>query len=55
MVIFKVKIGCELNVKWDEVFEKDEDFEILFKSRKNFEKSFLYILKLKKNKELKLL
>ena len=51
MVIFKVMIGTYYNVKWDEVFEKDSEFEIVFKSRKNFDKSYLYILKLNKNKE----
>ena len=47
-------IGCEYNVKWNEVFENDPDFEIIFKSRKNYGKTYLYILKLNKKDNFKL-
>ena len=45
---FLIKKGYENNIKWDEVFEKDEDLEIVFKSRKNLGRNYLYIFKLHK-------
>jgi hypothetical protein len=53
MVLIKVILGCNYSIKWDDVFEKDPDFDVVFKSRKNFERSYLYILKLNKSKEIR--
>lgn len=53
MVLIKVILGCKYSEKWDEVFEKDPEFDIVFKSRKNFDRTYLYILKLNKFKQNK--
>jgi hypothetical protein len=52
MVLIKVILGCNYTIKWDDIFEKDPEFEIVFKSRKNFDRTYLYILKLNKSQEI---
>jgi hypothetical protein len=52
MVLIKVILGCNYTIKWDDVLEKDPDFQVVFKSKKNFDRTYLYILKLNKSKEI---
>jgi len=53
MVLIKVILGCNYTEKWDEVFEKDPEFDVVFKSRKNLDRTYLYILKLNKTQEIR--
>jgi hypothetical protein len=39
-----------LTINWANLIENDKDWEILFKQRKNYGKTYIYILKYKKNK-----
>ncbi len=43
--------GQDLTINWSELIEKDKDWEILHKERKNYGKTYIYILKLKKKKQ----
>jgi ubiquinone/menaquinone biosynthesis C-methylase UbiE len=44
-----MKFGQNLAINWKEIFEADKDFEILFKDRKNYGRTYIYVLKLHKN------
>ena len=45
-----MKHGNDYTINWDEVFLKDKDFKVLYNSRKNYGKTYIYILELHKNK-----
>jgi SAM-dependent methyltransferase len=45
-----MKFGMDLTTNWSEVIENDKDWEILYKERKNYGKTYIYILRHKKNR-----
>ena len=46
-----MKYGMDLTTNWSDILENDKDWEILYKERKNYGKTYIYILKHNKNKE----
>jgi ubiquinone/menaquinone biosynthesis C-methylase UbiE len=44
-----MKQGQDLTINWDELFENDKNFEIMYKNRKNYGRTYIYIIKLHKN------
>jgi ubiquinone/menaquinone biosynthesis C-methylase UbiE len=46
-----MKYGQDLTINWSELIDNDKDWEVLFKQRKNYGKTYLYILKNKKISE----
>jgi SAM-dependent methyltransferase len=44
-----MKWGMDLTNNWAELVETDTDYEILFKERKNYGRTYIYILKLKES------
>ena len=49
-----MKFGMNLTNNWSDLIENDKDWEILYKQRKNYGRTYLYVLKLNKNKNNKL-
>lgn len=45
-----IKYAQDLTIDWSQLIENDEDWEILFKARKNYGKTFIYVLKYNKSK-----
>ena len=44
-----MKQAQDLTINWQDVIENDKDWEILYKERKNYGRTYLYILRLNKN------
>ncbi len=44
-----MKFGQDLTVNWKEVIENDSEWEVLFKDRKTYGKTYIYVLKLHKS------
>ena len=42
--------GQDLTINWADLVENDKDYEILYKERKNYGKTYIYILKLNKKR-----
>lgn len=47
-----MKLGQDLSTNWTNLIENDKDWEILYKKRKNYGRTYIYILKLKKNNNI---
>jgi len=39
-------LGYDLSNNWEEIFEKDKDFEIVYKNRKHSGRTYVMVLKL---------
>ncbi len=52
---FFMRRGQDVTQNWSNYFEKDDDWEILYKNRKNYGRTYIYIIKLKskKNEDIK--
>lgn len=44
-----LKYGVDYNTDWDKFFALNEDLEVLYKQRKNYGKTYLYVFRLNKN------
>jgi ubiquinone/menaquinone biosynthesis C-methylase UbiE len=49
-----MKQGQDLTINWSEFIEQDKDWEILYKERKNYGRTYIYVLKLHKNRNTKI-
>jgi len=47
-----MKNAMDPTINWSDLIESDKDWEILYKERKNYGKTYIYVLKLKKKKDL---
>jgi ubiquinone/menaquinone biosynthesis C-methylase UbiE len=47
-----MKQGQDLTVNWSEFIESDKDWEVLYKNRKNYGRTYIYVLKLNKNNKI---
>jgi ubiquinone/menaquinone biosynthesis C-methylase UbiE len=43
-----MKFGQDLTINWENFIEKDGNWEVLFKQRKNYGRTYIYVLKLHK-------
>jgi ubiquinone/menaquinone biosynthesis C-methylase UbiE len=50
-----MKFGQNLTTNWSELIENDKDWEVLYKERKNYGRTYIYIVKLHKNNNNKLI
>lgn len=47
-----MKFGQNLTINWQDLIENDKDWEVLFKERKNYGRTYLYVLKLNKDNKI---
>jgi len=47
---FFMRRGQDITINWSNYFENDEDWEVLYKEKKNYGRTYIYILKLKSKK-----